>query len=199
MTPDVVDREREYWLRRVEATGRAQARYLWALFLAGIFFAALKAGPAENGFISVPVVELRLDRYTVLACGAPVIAFLVLVVVGAIRAWTLAVERVRGQAPAGDVEPLDTYPNAIDLATYTTSGTPALIRHLLSFAYPLFLTAALVESVWLALPMLTGPEALSGSWVYLAIGCPIFLAAALLVATMWRHRIRQLAPDRPAA
>ena len=189
MDTEALDREREYWLRRLEATGRAQGRYLWVLFLAGIFYAALRVGPVENQFINVPIVDLRLDRLTVLASGAPVMAFLVLVVMGAIRAWTRAAEQVRGEAPAKDVEPLDTYPNAIDLAMYTTSDSPKSVRKLLSFAYPLFLTSALIEVAWLALPVVSGPERVVGAWGYLAGVLVLAVPALVLVGTMWKHRI----------
>lgn len=130
-----------------------------------------------------------MDASTVLASGGPVLAFLVLVVVGAIRAWTHALEQVRGTVPATDAEPLDAHPNAIDLAVYTTDRSPAILRRLLSLAYALFLTVGLAESVWLgwwawsvripARPVLIGVMTIT------------WLPAALLVLGMWHTRLRQ--------
>jgi hypothetical protein len=45
------DEERGFWLRRLEATGRAQARYLWLLLLTGLFFAALRTACSGSGFL----------------------------------------------------------------------------------------------------------------------------------------------------
>src|SRR2546421_9898867 len=114
--------ERQHWVRRLEATGRAQARYLWLVLVVGLFYAALRIRGAPLEPISVPVVGLKLDAATVLASGGPILAFLVLAVMGAIRAWTHALEQYRGAVPAKDAEQLDTHPNALDLAMYTTDA-----------------------------------------------------------------------------
>ena len=153
--------ERGFWLRRIEATGKAQARYLWLLLLVGLFFAALRVRVPPAQQITVPVVDLDLDACTVLAAGGPIIAFLILAVMGAIRAWTQALQQVRGTSPPLNAEPLDTYPNAIDLALYTTDRSPRWLRNLLYFAEPIYLTAAVVEAAWLGwwawrTPTLTG-------------------------------------------
>src|SRR5437867_11454175 len=107
------EHEREFWLRRLEATGRAQARYLWLVLLAGLFYAALYARSPSWQIIKVPVDDLELDTLTVLASGGPIIAFLVLVVMGAVRAWPHALEQIRGR-PASDAEQVDTHPTAPD-------------------------------------------------------------------------------------
>jgi hypothetical protein len=189
------DEERGFWLQRLEATGRAQSRYLWILLVAGLFYAALRVG-GGNTDISVPIVDLQLRGSIVLGSGGPVLAFLVLVVVGAIRAWTHAIEQIRG-APVTRAEQLDAHPNAIDLAVYTTSQTPKVIRHLLSLSYPLFLTAGLAESAWLGW----------SAWSQASVGRPYLLVAmvltwlpaAALVLGMWRNRLHQFGAHDSAA
>jgi|GEM_PF-1779178 len=184
--------EQQHWLRRLEATGRAQARYLWLVLVVGLFYAALRVRGTDPEQITVPIVSLKLDAATVLASGGPIVAFLVLVIMGAIRAWTHALEQYRGTSPANDAEQLDTHPNALDLAMYTTDKSPAVMRHLLSFVYPLFLTAALVESVWLGWwlwsdPVVPGREYFLVAWVVSWIP-----AAVLVLSNMWWKRIRQV-------
>lgn len=183
--------ERQHWLRRIEATGRAQARYLWLVLVVGIFYAALRIPGVDSEQIIVPIVGLKLDAPTVLATGGPILAFLVLAVMGAIRAWTHALEQYRGTSPAKDAEQLDTHPNALDLAMYTTDKSPAIMRHLLSFVYPVFLTAFLGESgllgwwVWSS-HAVVGRDVLLGVWALL------WFPAAVLVLAMWWTRIKQL-------
>ncbi len=183
--------ERQHWLRRIEATGRAQARYLWLVLVVGIFYAALRINGVDSEQIIVPMVGLKLDAPFVLATGGPILAFLVLVVMGAIRAWTHAFEQYRGTSPAVDSEQLDTHPNALDLAMYTTDKSPAMVRRLLSFVYPFFLTASLGESgllgwwVWSS-PAVVGRDVLLVAWALL------WIPAAVLVLAMWWTRIKQL-------
>lgn len=192
-----LDEERSFWLRRLEATGKAQARYLWLLLLTGLFFGALRVRASTSQPITVPLVDLELDATTVLAAGAPIIAFLVLAVMGAIRAWTRALEQIRGQS-LRDAEPLDIYPNALDLAIYTTEKSPALLRDALYFAYPLYLTAALAESAWLE-RWLLGAASVPGRTFFLVAGCLCLLGAAILVLIMWVARVKKIATRKKSA
>ncbi len=192
-----LDEERSFWLRRLEATGKAQARYLWLLLLTGLFFGALRVRASTSQPITVPLVDLELDATTVLAAGAPIIAFLVLAVMGAIRAWTRALEQIRGQS-LRDAEPLDIYPNALDLAIYTTEKSPVLLRDALYFAYPLYLTVALAESAWLE-RWLLGAAGVPGRTFFLAAGCLCWLGAATLVLIMWVARVKKIATRKKSA
>jgi len=183
------DPEREFWIRRLEATGRAQSRYLWLLLIACLFFMALFARtPAQT--IKVPIVDLELDSRTVLASGGPMIGFLVLAVMGAIRAWTHAVDQVRGQGSRVSVEQLDTHPNAIDLALYTTPKSPKSLRAILYFAYPAVLIAALVESavLWYSIAQTPAFPRVPITIVQAVVWIP----AAFLVLSMFRSRITSL-------
>ena len=192
--PLSLDPEREFWIRRLEATGRAQSRYLWLLLVACLFFMALHARtPAQS--IRVPIVDLDLDSLTVLASGGPIIGFLVLAVVGAIRAWTHAVDQVRGQGSRISVEQLDTHPNAIDLAVYTTAKSPRSLRTILYFAYPTVLIAALVESalLWYSVAQTPGFPRVPLTIVQALVWIP---AAFLVLSMLWsrittvKHRVR---------
>jgi len=78
--------EHEQWLRRLDATGRAQARYLWILLLACLFFFSLRQSEASSQQISVPVLDLKLNAAAVLASGGTIIAFIVVASFGAIAA-----------------------------------------------------------------------------------------------------------------
>jgi hypothetical protein len=191
------DREREFWIRRLEAIGKAQARYLWLLLIAALFYAALYARSSASATITVPVVQLELDTLTVLASGGPIIAFLVLVIIGAIRAWTHALEQVRGTRPAKDSEQLDTHPNAIDLAIYTTDRSPSTIKQVTYFAYPLLLLAGLAESAILAWWLWRTPS-VGARPVFLILQLVTWVPAAVLVIGMVVTRIGQL-PSRGSA
>jgi ABC-type amino acid transport system permease subunit len=198
MIPSQLEDEQKFWIRRLEATGRAQSRYLWLVFIAGLFYAALRLSSSSAPVIRVPIVDLELDAYTVLASGGPVLAFLVLAVLGAIRAWTHALEQIRGTSPATDAEPLDSFPNAIDLATYTTPQSPTLVRNLLSLAYPLYLSAALAESVWLASVVTIGPTPIRGRLVYIGTMLLLGIPATSLLMVMWIRRLRRLSSGSSA-
>jgi hypothetical protein len=191
------DQERDFWLRRLEALGHAQARYLWLLLIAGVFYAALYARGSGSATIRVPIVDLDLDALTVQASGGPIIAFLVLVIIGAIRAWTHALEQFRGTKPARRAEQLDTHPNAIDLAIYTTDSSPALLRKALYFAYPVFLLGGLAESAVLGWSLWRTPS-VPGRAGFLAFQLLTWIPAAYLVVAMVVTRIGQL-PKRGSA
>ncbi len=76
-----------HWVERFHAIGRAQARYLWVLLLACLFYGALvKSDTGGGAALEVPVLGLKLDSGWVLASAGPVISFLLLVILGALRA-----------------------------------------------------------------------------------------------------------------
>jgi hypothetical protein len=191
------DSEREFWMRRLEATGRAQSRYLWFLLIACLFYAALFARTVSQT-ITVPIVDLNLDSLSVLASGGPVIAFLVLAIMGAIRAWTHALEQIRGVDSRAGAEQLDTYPNAIDLAIYTTDKSPKTLRSILYFAYPVVLIAALIESVvlWYSVVQTPGFPHKAAVIILQAL---IWLPAAILVLSMVWSRVSKLKEGSRAA
>jgi|SRR5215831_16534130 len=192
------DETNDRWIARAEATGRAQARYLWLILIAGLFFAALRSRATPSTPINVPIVDLQLDAATVLASGGPILAFLILAAIGAIRAWTHAIDQIRAAHAEIPVEALDSHPNAIDLAVYTTDHSPKLLRDVLYFAYPLFLLGALLEAGWL---ILAGWHLLPNGTRRLFVGVVVvtWFPAAVLVLYMWGKRIERTFSKRGAA
>ena len=187
-----------FWIGRLEATGKAQSRFLWLMLIASVFFAALRVRTPQAAPIVVPVINLELDARTVLAAGGPILAFLVLTVLGAIRAWTRAVDEIRGTSTVIPVEALDSHPNAIDLAFYTTKRSPILVRKLLYFVYPTFVTGAIVEAAWLG-SWVWQTRSLPGRVLFLSLLVVLWTPAALIVLTMWRDRMLRVWRERRAA
>jgi hypothetical protein len=176
------------WLDRMHSLGAAQARYLWLLLVACLFYLALQLQPIPTATVTVPIVELQLSRNAVAAAGPAVISFLVLAMMGALagqrRAYLQTVASARPPTNELDGERLDTHPNAIDLAFYTDrQQTPRLFRTLAHFKYPAALTLALAEVVWLA-------WSVSHTWPWIVIASAlVFGAAAVRVARMWKGRV----------
>lgn len=183
--------ERQHWLRRSEATGQAQRRYLWLLFVLGLFYGALRSQPVSAEQITVPAVGLTLNAATVIASGGPILSFLVLAVMGSIRAWTHALAQYRGKVPDEDAEQLDTHPNALDLAMYTTVQSPRMVKRLLYFIYPVFLTAFLVESFWLEWWAWSNNTNMARA-VSVGFWLVLWAPAAWLVLTQWWKRARNV-------
>jgi hypothetical protein len=141
-----------HWIARLNAVGGTQARYLWVLFILSVFYAALATGVSGSSTTQdPPILGLRLSTVWVLGTAGPVLAFLVMVVIGSLRAWTTAANQLKLKGEDYLLERLDTRPNAIDLAVYTTRKSPRLFAVLGYFAYPLVLTAALFEAAWITL------------------------------------------------
>src|SRR5687768_296675 len=114
-TDRLTDTEQQHWLNRGEALGKAYGRYLWLLLVLGLFFAALRTQPASPDPMSVPAVDLKLNPTTVLAWSGSILSLLVLAAIGAVRAWSTALEKYLGRKPTkDDAERLDMYPNALD-------------------------------------------------------------------------------------
>jgi len=55
------DRLDPYWLGRLQAIGKMQARYLWLLVVASVFYFGLSSGILRptNGDVKVPVLNLN--------------------------------------------------------------------------------------------------------------------------------------------
>jgi hypothetical protein len=183
------------WLARLQAIGRAQARYLWVLLVAMLFYAALQSQvPAEGSpqALEVPLVHLQLKPEAVAASGPAVLAFLLLVFNGALRAFDNARAELKlGEGLDSQLEPLDLHPNAIDLAIYTTSLSPPRIARSVYFAYPVFLSMALLEAGWLWYRLLRSTPTLA-TYLFLAIGLLLWLPACWQLTVMWTLRIAKV-------
>jgi hypothetical protein len=188
----------QYWLRRFQAVGKAQARYLWVLLIAMLFYAAVRARvvgvPTETlPPLSVPLVGLEIDAATVFASGPVVLSFLVLVVIGSLRAFEHAREKLK-LGTGGDymTEQVDVHPNAIDLAVYTpirSRSIPATIGY---FAYPAFLVAALAEATWLGWSLVGPSEAQLGSLGWFIAALVVWVPAVWLVGAMIVGRVKNV-------
>ena len=182
-----------HWLERAKAVGATQARYLWALLILILFYAALQLENVSGGSaaVKVPMVGLELSRMVVLASGPGVLSLIVLAIVGSMR----ALRRGREQALKGHTdEEFDLHPNVIDLAFYAPPGSTSLFVHLARTIYAVFLSSALAEGVWLAWHMLARgalEERLTPYVVVVeVIGALLWLRAAWLVGEVWFRSIR---------
>jgi len=177
------EKEREQWLRRLEATGRAQSRYLWITLVACLFFLALRHSAPSTQTISVPVIDLKLDASAVLASGGTIIAFVVLASLGAILSWSTALRRYGGESWREHAERLDTHPNVLDLAIYTAPGSGTLFGKIVYFVYPLYLTVALAESAWLQ--WWVWNNSAPARWFFIVAWILVWSRAALLIGRVW--------------
>jgi len=181
------------WLERLQVVGKAQARYLWVLLVIMIFYAALqqrvRVGIDETS-LKVPIVDLEVSGSVVLGFGPALISFLVLVILGTMRAYTKA----RGQLGLGRAdwsgEELDTSPNAIDFAFYTTRASPKVVATVLHFPYTAFLLAGLVEAAWLAKRLVDACA--PAPWMFVVAGGVLWLPAVWLVCCLLYRRVRDV-------
>ncbi len=177
-----------HWIARLNAVGGTQARYLWVLFILGIFYAALATGiSVPSTTQEVPLVGLRLGTAWVLATAGPVLAFIVLVLTGSLRAWTNAANQLKLKQGDYLAERLDTQPNAVDLAVYTTKESPRFLAVLGYFAYPVVLSAALFEAAWITITH-RGSSTLSLTFFFAS--AVVWIPAAAQVLLIWWRRLR---------
>ena len=178
-----------YWLARLQALGKMQARYLWLLVIASVFYLGLSSGTLRptNGDVKVPVLNLELGVAPILAAGPVVLSFLVLVVVGALKAYLRASEHLRIDRYDPRGEAIDTEPNFLDLAFYSMGSTRPVLRHVprvVQFKYPVFLSAVLVQAgylLWHSTPSVVG-----------VVGVIVWFVAVWQVAWYWHRRFRDL-------
>jgi len=181
------------WLERLQVVGKAQARYLWVLLVTMIFYAALqqrvRVGLDETS-LKVPIVDLEVSGSVVLGFGPALISFLVLVILGTMRAYTKAREQLGLGRADWSGEQLDTSPNAIDFAFYTTPASPKLVATVLHFPYTAFLLTGLVEAAWLAKRLVDACA--PAQWIFVVAGGVLWLPAVWLVGHLLYRRLRDV-------
>lgn len=179
--------DKDAWIARRQALGAAQSTYLWVLFVSCLFYAAVRPAPAgmTSSLIKAPILELEIGADVIAMSGPAVISFLVLIFMGALRASSLAVREAG--IPDFKGEAFDLHPNALDLAFYTTAGSPRVLTVLTYLKYPAFLTGALIEALWLW-RILPQPR----SHPVLLIAAGLWLAAAWQVGGMWAGRVKKV-------
>lgn len=119
--------------------------------------------------------------------GPVVLAFLLLAYLGSVRAAGRAAKALRLDHPGRPFEALDTSPNAIDLAMYTTSSSPRSIQVALGLVLPLATSLALLAVFYLTLNVGVSREA--DGWAL--AGGLLFLLALCLVVEIWGRRVRK--------
>ena len=180
-----------HWLERLRVMGKAQSRYLWILLITMIFYGALQERVyVDTDPLKMPIVDVEISGSFVLGFGPALISFFVLAVTGTMRATRTA--RTKLNLGRGDWsgEELDTSPNALDLAFYTTRQSPKLVATLTHFSYVTFLALGLYEAAWIA-KQLWDTEAPT-SYLFLVLGAVLWLPAVGFVAYEFLRRVRDV-------
>jgi hypothetical protein len=193
MTEPLTEPDR-HWLERVDAIGATQGRYLWALLIVMLFYAALQveAVSGRPASVKVPIVDLQLSTIVVLSSGPGVLSLIVLAIVGSMR----ALRRGREQGlDSRTGEEFDRHPNVIDLAFYAAPGSASFFAPLPRLVYAVFLSLGLTEGVWLSCHMLAR-HAVDGwppSYIVVVevLGALLWFRAVWLVSGVWSRSIRE--------
>jgi hypothetical protein len=180
------------WQDRFYSVARAQIRYLYILFVGCVFYYALanKIQSQPNASIKVPIIEMEIDGATIMAWGPPGIGFLLLAALGTFPALRNAYKRMSNKSPW---EAYDLVPTAIDFVVYARSRNSLYRIGLL--AYPIVLTLAYVEGIWLFYLSLklNVPQKV---WHLIPGGIPLLLCLLPLVH-LWIFKVRQIKGTEP--
>jgi hypothetical protein len=164
-----------HWLERLPVMGKAHSRYLWILLITMISYGALQERVyVDTDPLKTPIVDVEISGPFVLGFGPALVSFFVLAITGTIRATRTARAKLnlgRGDWSGGE---LDTSPNALDLAFYTTWQSPKLVATLTHFSYVAFLALGLYEAAWIAKRLADAKRQLGAcSWCSARrCGCP---------------------------
>lgn len=180
------------WLERCRVLGKSQARYLTLLFVASLFYWTLHAQVMSAGSasdqVAVPVVGVHANLQAVWSTGPIVLAFLVLVLMGSIRAYGVA-----WKATGIDEERFEEHslaPNPLDLAFYSHRGDRVKwVARVEYLAYPITVTIPLLEAGWLLHRVWTRVGDVRAGWFILGLGAVAMLAASYVVLILWVDRI----------
>jgi hypothetical protein len=185
---DMTDLDR-HWLERLQVMGKVQSRYLWILLITMIFYGALQARVyVDTDPLKTPIVDVEISGLFVLGFGPALISLFVLAITGTMRATRTA--RAKLNLGRGDWsgEELDTSPNALDLAFYTTPKTPKGISVVAHFSYVAFLGLGLYEAASIA-KQLWDAEAPT-SYLFLILGAMLWLPAVGFVVYEFLRRVQ---------
>jgi hypothetical protein len=191
----VSDKLLKIWPRRLEVVGRAQARYLWILLIAGVFFLAvhfqvIRAAQPEEQVVTVPFVDLQLSSLPIWGVGPAVIFFVLAVLMGSLRAYRTASD-VLEISQLGKGEAYDVNPNALDFLVYTTPESSSWLKRWLLFTYPFVVTLFWVEAVWLAIEIWRSDIVLHLEWLYLATAGLLAVPASWRIAAYWARNAKR--------
>jgi uncharacterized membrane protein (DUF485 family) len=180
-----------HWLERLQVMGKVQSRYLWILLITMIFYGALQERVyVDTDPLKMPIVDVEISGSFVLGFGPALISFFVLAITGTMRATRTA--RAQLNLGRGDWsgEELDTSPNALDLAFYTTRESPKPTAVVTHFSYVAFLALGLYEAAWLA-KRLADAEAPTWS-LFVVLGAVLWLPAVGFVGYEFLRRVRDV-------
>jgi hypothetical protein len=180
-----------HWLERLQVMGKVQSRYLWILLITMIFYGALQARVyVDSDPLKTPIVDLEISGLFVLGFGPALISFFVLAIIGTMRAARTARAKLNLGRADWSGEELDTSPNALDLAFYTTPKTPKGISVFTHFSYVAFLALGLYEAAWIA-KQLWDAEAPT-SYLVLILGAVLWLPAVGFVVYEFVRRVQDV-------
>lgn len=184
----------QQWVERLQVLGRAQARYLWVLFIVSIFYWALHAqivSGVDGATVEAPLIGIQVSGPATWATGPITISVLLLIIWGALRAYSRARDEAGIDAADRGGEPYDVTPNAIDLAAYTVPGTWPPLGHVLYFAYPVAVTIPLIEAVVILVRLWPRVTSITGGAYLFWLGCFMTAVAGVVVLLFWRGRVRR--------
>lgn len=189
----------EALLERLNALGRAQARSLYLILVAGNYYTythyKLGIGYAHPGSLTTqPPFGVEVIEPVFFFSTTPlVLGLLTLSGLGAIAAAHSAMDKFEKLSIGKRLRPFcDRQPNLIDCAFYHDKATLKPLRALAIIAYPLFFTAATIGAIYLP-----AREVLSGSlygWslITLILGGIIWIFAVARLIGHWRLRLQMV-------
>src|SRR5213080_2519783 len=188
------------WRRRLNAASLAQTKYLWLLLVLGVFYWVVHSdvtAPSRVAVapVSIPGLTVPLPLLTVWASGASVLFYVLLVILGTLRAYLTAETNLKPES--GD-ETVDDHLNAIDWAAYTTHSSAALVKWLLGFSYPLYMTIFTVEATILLVTVARSPFPVPGRSFFTSIAVLEGILTYGFLVRFWWGRARRW-PRKSAA
>jgi hypothetical protein len=182
------------WKRRLSAVSSAQAKYLWALVVLGIFYFVLQRSlgnpiGADRDAVELPVLGIPLPVAAISLAAPSVLFFVLLVVMGSMRAYRTA--ETKATSPGTPSEAIDASPNPLDLAVYTTTDSPTWLQRVLVLTYPLFLSVFAAEATWILLSLFKAPDGLA-TWLFRLLGVLTGIPALVLLLRLWHRALRRV-------
>jgi hypothetical protein len=188
------EKDLKEWRERFQAVGRAQARYLYVLLVAGVFYWALHvqvmsaraATPAEQ---QLPAVGVAVNRDIVWGTAPIVLGCIILACLGTFHALRRASEELG--APARDdavFESMDRSSTAIDFIVYAKSGW---LSRLGLLSYPVFLSLVYVEAWCLWCSVFGTSVTFFGRGVSLVVGGGILILCFPRLFGLWLSKCKK--------
>jgi hypothetical protein len=151
---------KEYWRIRMTAVGKAQGRYIFWLFVAGVFYLALTSrilhgsgGAPSPQALELPFVQIEIDALVVWATAPITLGLIVMAVLGTFPALATALVGLKDALGVHPTyhhtahESFDPNFTFLDSVAYTTADSPQRLKVAWRLVYPLVLTVFYVEGV----------------------------------------------------